>query len=103
MKINTAYVMRSVVKDDRGRNIAELTTSLTGDGSTPVVQTTGMAVPTIIGYNDQGGPIFDEDTQTRISNAQKEFMAQAIAKQKELTKDNGGNPDTVNLYGAEEN
>lgn len=75
-----------------------MSTMLTGDGSTPVVQTIGFDAPTA--YKDDGTPVYGKPDDT-IKEAQKEFMAAAIAEQKSLCKENGVDPDLVNKVGAE--
>ena len=75
-----------------------MSTMLTGDGSTPVVQTMGFDTPTE--YKDDGTPVYNKPDDT-IKEAQKEFMAAAIAEQKSLCKENGIDPDLVNKVGAE--
>ena len=47
-----------------------------------------------------GAPVYNKPDDT-IKEAQKEFMAAAIAEQKSLCKENGVNPDLVNKVGAE--
>lgn len=75
-----------------------MSTMLTGDGSTPVVQTMGFDTPTA--YKDDGTPVYTTPDD-QIEMAQKEFMAAAISEQKSLCKENGVNPDLVNKVGAE--
>ena len=75
-----------------------MSTMLTGDGSTPVVQTIGFDTPTA--YKDDGTPVYNKPDDT-IKEAQKEFMAAAIAEQKNLCKENGVDPSLVNVVGAE--
>ena len=75
-----------------------MSTMLTGDGSTPVVQTIGFDAPTA--YKDDGTPVYNKPDE-QIKEAQKEFMAAAIAEQKSLCKENGVDPDLVNKVGAE--
>lgn len=103
MNIQSSVLLKSYAKDSQGNKIAMLVTELTGDGSTPVVQTTGMGVSKITGYNDDGTAIIDKEQDKIINDAFKKFMAQAIKKQKELTKANGIDPSVVNVYGAENN
>lgn len=71
---------------------------LTGDGATPIVQTMGFDTPSE--YKDDGTPVYGKPDDT-IKEAQKEFMAAAIAEQKSLCKENGVDPDLVNKVGAE--
>lgn len=75
-----------------------MSTTLKGDGATPVVQTIGFDTPSE--YKDDGTPVYNKPDDT-IKEAQKEFMAAAIAEQKSLCKENGVNPDLVNKVGAE--
>lgn len=73
-------------------------TVLIGDGTTPVVM--AMGTNSIIGYNDDGTPIFKGLDETQLKADQQEFMASAIATQKQLTADNGLDPETVNTKEA---
>lgn len=75
-----------------------MSTTLKGDGATPVVQTIGFDTPTE--YKDDGTPIYATPDE-QIKTAQKEFMAAAIAEQKSLCKENGVDPSLVNKVGAE--
>lgn len=75
-----------------------MSTTLKGDGSTPVVQTLGFDTPTE--YKDDGTPVYGKPDDT-IKEAQKEFMAAAIAEQKSLCEENGVDPSLVNKVGAE--
>ena len=75
-----------------------MSTVLQGDGATPVVQTIGFDTPT--SYKDDGTPVYTTPDDT-IKEAQKEFMAAAIAEQKSLCKENGVDPNLVNKVGAE--
>lgn len=75
-----------------------MSTVLQGDGATPVVQTVGFDTPTA--YKDDGTPVYTTPDE-QIKEAQKEFMAAAIAEQKSLCKENGVDPDLVNKVGAE--
>lgn len=91
-------ILTDEVKDDK-RVVARMRVVLNGDGSTPNVMTMGMDSP--IGYNDDGTPIFPEVDDSLLKPAQQQMMAQAIQVQKELTKENGGDPSKVNVIGAE--
>ena len=73
-------------------------TVLAGDGTTPVVM--AMGTNTITGYNDDGTPIFKGLDEEQLKADQQEFMAAAIAEQKQLTVDNGLDPETVNTKEA---
>ncbi len=75
-----------------------MSTMLTGDGSTPVVQTVGFDTPTA--YKDDGTPVYTTPDE-QIKTAQKEFMAAAISEQKSLCEENGVDPSLVNVVGAE--
>lgn len=75
-----------------------MSTMLTGDGSTPIVQTMGFDTPSE--YKDDGTPVYTTPDE-QIKEAQKEFMAAAISEQKSLCKENGVDPDLVNKVGAE--
>lgn len=75
-----------------------MSTVLQGDGATPVVQTIGFDTPSE--YKNDGTPVYTTPDE-QIKEAQKEFMAAAIAEQKSLCKENGVDPDLVNKVGAE--
>ena len=89
------------VKDNQGNIIAKLSTALRGDGATPIVQTVGTGTNGIIGYQDDGSPIFSKLPDTLIENAQQNFMAEAIKEQKKLCVENGVDPSLVNIFNAE--
>ena len=74
-----------------------MSTTLKGDGATPVVQTMGFDAPTA--YKDDGTPVYTTPDE-QIKAAQKEFMAAAIAEQKSLCEENGVDPSLVNKVGA---
>lgn len=80
-----------------GTKIAQLSASLDGDGKNPLVQTTGES--TVIGFNDDGSPIFkkDEHDDKLIASSQQSFMATALKLQKIITKINGNDPSNVNI------
>ena len=92
-------VLTDEVKDNDDRLIAQIRVVLSGDCSTPNVMTMGTDNP--IGYNDDGTPIFPDVDDSLLKSAQQRMMAQAIQVQKELTKENGGDPSEVNMIGAE--
>lgn len=92
-------VLTDEVKNDDNRLIARMRVVLNGDGSTPNVMTMGTDNP--VGYNDDGTPIFPDVDDSLLKSAQQQMMAQAIQVQKELTKENGGDPSEVNMIGAE--
>lgn len=86
--------LEDYVVNKNGKQIAYLSTIIKGDGTTPVVQT--MADFTPVGYNDDGSPIPDSDSDKLIGEAQQKFMAAAIKEQKRITEENGLDPNTVN-------
>ncbi len=88
-------VQLQYVADDKS---FAMSTVLAGDGATPVVQTMGFDTPT--SYKDDGTPVYTTPDE-QIKEAQKEFMAAAIAEQKSLCKENGVDPNLVNKVGAE--
>ena len=92
-------VLTDEVKNSDERVIAQMRVVLNGDGSTPNVMTMGTDNP--VGYNDDGTPIFPDVDSSLLKSAQQQMMAQAIQVQKELTKENGGDPSKVNVFGAE--
>jgi len=93
-------VLKEDVHDNNNNKIAEMTTYLKGDGSTPVVQTIG-GMEQVIGFDDNGSAILAEHDDKAIKKARKEFMALAIKEQKELCVANGVDPDLVNIINAE--
>lgn len=101
---DTYVVLDGTIKDRHGEPIAHITTNLRGDGATPEWVTTGVpgaGSKRVKGYNDYGAPIYDETYEEDLKKGTQEFMAQAIKKQKELTRKNGGDPSKVNIIGAE--
>lgn len=92
-------VLTDEVKDSNDQLIAQMRVILNGDGSTPNVMTMGTDNP--IGYNDDGTPIFPDIDDSLLKSAQQRMMAEAIKVQKQLTKENGGDPSKVNIIGAE--
>ena len=92
-------VLTDEVKDNDDRLIAQMRVVLSGDGSTPNVMTMGTDNP--VGYNDDGSPIFPDVDDSLLKSAQQQMMAEAIKEQKQLTKENGGDPSKVNVIGAE--
>lgn len=91
-------VLEDTVSDDKG-STAQMRVVLTGDGATPEVMTRGEKV--MVGYNDDGTPMYQQVDENTLQSAQQKFMAAAIKEQKQLTKDNGGDPSKVNVIGAE--
>lgn len=92
-------LLQDSVKNDQGQVVARMRVILNGDGSTPNVMTMGDGTP--IGFNDDGSPIYPDKDNATLKSAQQALMAQAIKEQKALTKENGGDPSTVNMVGAE--
>lgn len=94
-------ILKDNVLDDSGNVVAEMLTRLDGDGSTPLVQTTGPA--NVLGFNDDGTPILNmsEEHDKLIESAQQGFMAEAIKEQKRLCVENGVDPNLVNIIDAE--
>ena len=92
-------ILTDDVKNTKERVIARMRVVLNGDGSTPNVMTMGTDNP--VGYNDDGTPIFPDVDDSLLKQRQQSLMAEAIKTQKELTKDNGGDPSKVNVIGAE--
>lgn len=88
-------VQLQYVADDKS---FAMSTVLAGDGATPIVQTIGFDTPSE--YKDDGTPVYNTPDE-QIKEAQKEFMAAAIAEQKSLCKENGVDPSLVNKVGAE--
>lgn len=91
------------VKRSDGTVAAIMYTTLKGDGSTPVIMTTGgpHGMQNIIGYNDDGTVIISHEDDQLIATAQQSFMAEAIKEQKKLCIENGVDPDLVNILNAE--
>jgi len=97
---NTNVKLENKVKDDNGNILYTISTTLLGDGATPMIQTMlGTKVP--IGYSDDGMPIYKEFDEEEILKNEQEFMAKAISLQKILSAQNGISPDVVNMIGAE--
>lgn len=99
MKIIEETVLKGQHIDENGNVLADLSVVLTGDGSTPNVQTLGRT--NLIGYDDNGMPIVADIDEEALRNDQAEFMKFAIKKQKELSEANGIDPSVVNYFGAE--
>ncbi|QYU58216.1 hypothetical protein K1728_02035 [Weissella confusa] len=96
MKIN----LSDEVVGPNGELVAVFETEILGDGATPLVITKGVN-PVIVGYSDNGLPIFSDKTDELIAEKHQQFMAEVIRIQKKFTEHNGGNPANVNLMGAE--
>lgn len=98
--VGTNVNLEKKVTDENGNVLYTITTTLLGDGATPLVQTMlGTKVP--IGYTDDGMPIYKEFDEAEISKNEQEFMANAISLQKTLSTQNGIDPSVVNMIGAE--
>lgn len=93
-------ILNDQVKDKNGLVIARFQTYLRGDGSTPVIQTSG-GNNGVIGYDDSGSPIMGIEEDKLIENETRKFMAEAIKEQKKLCVENGVDPDLVNIINAE--
>lgn len=89
------------VVNENGHHFASLRVVLNGDGSTPNVMAMGVGAP--VGFDDNGKPIMAEKDDALLEERRQEMMAEAIKLQKELTKENGGDPSKVNIIGAETN
>ena len=87
MTLKKTIILTDTIENANGDEIAEMQTYLTGDGSTPVVRTMGLSEP--IGYSDDGRAILPEQDDKVIEKRQQEFMAAAIAEQKDFCKQNG--------------
>lgn len=88
------YVVNREIKNKAGIIVAKMIGTFTGQGETPLIQTVGTGAP--VGFNDDGSMRTIEYEEKAIEQAQQEFMAELIAKNKALTAINGGNPDDVN-------
>lgn len=90
----------TVVDEQTGNILMNMRTTLLGDGSTPQTLVYG-GEDSIVGFNDDGtvrlAPVTKEE---RDKNLVK-FRARAIKEQKELSKENGIDPNVVNNYGDE--
>lgn len=89
------------IKDKDGNDIATIQVDLNGDGSTPSPLTAIYGSAQIIGFNDDGSPIYNMELKQRIKDEEQEFMAEAIKEQKKLCIENGVDPDLVNILNAE--
>lgn len=89
------------IKDAKNATFARMSTYLTGDGSTPVIQTIGMGSSDVIGYNDDGSAILSHDHDDILKRSMPQFMKRAILEQKKLCEENGVDPDLVNMINAE--
>lgn len=99
MEITTETILKGKHVDEKGKVLADLSVVLTGDGSTPNVQTLGRT--NLLGYDDNGMPIVANINEEALKADQAEFMKFAIKKQKELSEANGIDPSVVNYFGAE--
>ncbi len=91
--------LKQEYQDENGNVVYTLSTSLLGDGQTPVVQTIGSSNP--VGFSDNGFPIMPTLDEDKLQTDQQAFMAKAIAVQKMLSEANGIDPSVVNTIGAE--
>lgn len=105
LNINSYRILEGTIKDKEGKPIALIrSTPLRGDGETPgwiATAAPGTEKDPIVGYNDQGGPIYSDEYQESYKQGTKDFMQAIIKEQKRLTKANGGDPSVVNIIGAE--
>lgn len=92
-------VLSDEAKDKHGNVLLEMSVYLHGDGATPNVMAKWNH--DIIGYADDGTPIYLNYSETDVKNAQAEFMAEAIKEQKKFSAENGIDPSVVNIIGAE--
>lgn len=92
-------ILTHEIKDENGNTVANMVTYLSGDGSTPIIQTNGTGG--VIGYADNGEVILDDSIDELIEIEQKKMMAVAIKEQKNLCVENGVDPSLVNYFGAE--
>ncbi|PWT33283.1 hypothetical protein DKZ29_06315 [Limosilactobacillus reuteri] len=99
--MNKIVRLIKIVKDNKGNDIATIQVELTGDGSTPDPLTAIYGYGQIIGFNDDGSPIYDMEFKQRIKDEEQKFMAEAIKEQKKLCIENGVDPDLVNILNAE--
>ena len=99
MNIITETILKGQHIDEKGNVLADLSVVLTGDGSTPNVQTLGRT--NLLGYDDNGMPIVANINEEALKADHAEFMKAAIKKQKELSEANGIDPSVVNYFGAE--
>lgn len=105
LDINSYRILEGTIKNKEGKPIALIrSTPLRGDGETPewiATAAPGTENDPIVGYNDQGGPIYSDEYQEAYKQGTKDFMQAVIKEQKRLTKANGGDPSKVNIIGAE--
>lgn len=88
------YTVTREIKNKSGIVVANMIGTFTGQGEVPIIQTSGTGAP--VGFNDDGSMRMIDDEMEAIEQAQQEFMAELIAKNKKLTAINGGDPDGVN-------
>lgn len=88
------YVVKREIKNKSGIVVANMTGIFTGQGEVPIIQTTGTGAP--VGFNDDGTMRMIDDEAEAIEQAQQDFMAELITKNKKLTAINGRDPDSVN-------
>lgn len=89
-----------VIDEQTGNTLMNMRTTLLGDGSTPQTLVYG-GEDSIIGYNDDGTVRIASATKEERDKNLVKFRARAIKEQKELSKENGIDPNVVNNYGDE--
>lgn len=88
------YTITRNIKNTNGAVIAKMVGTFKGQGDTPIIMTVGTGAP--VGYNDDGTAILLDTDEQAVQDAQQEFMAELIAKNKKLSEMNGYNADDVN-------
>ena len=73
--------LEQAVFDSDGRKMATLSTTLCGDGATPVIRTIGESASDIIGYNDDGTVIISNSVN-EIINCERQSLWQRRLKSK---------------------
>ena len=92
-------IITDTVLNASGDEFAHMRVVLTGDGSTPNIQTIGTK--NRIGYHDDGTPIVAKEDDEILKQHQQAMMAEAIKSQKILSKEKGIDPSVVNKIGDE--
>ena len=90
----------TVIDEQTGNTLMNMRTTLLGDGATPRTLVYG-GEDSIIGYNDDGTVRIASTTKEERDKNLVKFRARAIKEQKELSKENGIDPNVVNNYGDE--
>lgn len=90
----------TVIDEQTGNTLMNMRTTLLGDGATPQTLVYG-GEDSIIGYNDDGTVRIASATKEERDKNLVKFRARAIKEQKELSKENGIDPNVVNNYGDE--